>query len=195
MAKITPYLRRDNTSTGNTEYLFLPVEIQNWDFESKPVSFTLPGNDDDDLSGRSGTNFVVNLGNQQPKIRVAGVLVDIDSSELPSLGAGEVYIESDGTTGTTPSYTGRDMRDTLADFAAGQSNLSTYNNIVYGWPDWHPDYTSSTTDGDANKVGDTVDGTNYRIWEGNIRNIQTEEKSGEADQFQYSFRFIVGRND
>lgn len=174
---------------SKNEYLFLPVEVQNWDFESKAVDISLPGNDEDDLSGETGTNFIVPLGNQGSKIRAAGVIVAVDSSELPSLNLQDVYITGTTTSSSTPTYTADNLRNAIARYVAGQSNIDKYRRRIYGWPGWSGAFTSADSD------GDTLDSTNYRMWEGYVRNVQTEEKAGEDSQFQYSLRFVVGRGD
>lgn len=189
MAKITPFLRRDNDSTSNTEYLFLPADTLNMDFENNPVNMTLPGNTSSDAGADSANNFAIELGSWQLKARAAGNLVPVAEAELPALGTANTlhYITPTGTSDGKPTggYSGTDLRDALIDYATDLGDLSTYSNHKLGWPEWHSSYTS------ADSNGETIDGTDYRTFEGTIRNMQTEEQPQRPDNFNYSFRWIV----
>lgn len=193
MAQITPFLQRTNTdnSPNTTEYLFLPVDTLNMDYENNPVNLTLPGNTSEDAGADSSNNFAIELGSWQLKARMAGNLVPVAEAELPALGTGnnKRYIVADGSpTDGKPSggYSGKDLRDALIDYATDLGELAKFSNHKIGWPEWHSSYTS------ADSNGETIDGTNYRTFEGSIRNMQTEEKPERPDNFNYSFRWIVG---
>lgn len=190
MAKITPFLRRDNTN-GDTEYLFLPADTLNLDFENNPINMSLPGNTADDAGADTANNFNIEIGRWELRIRMAGSLVAVSESELPALGTGNnlKYIVPDGSpTDDKPTggYSGSDLRDALIDYATNLGKTGTYGNEKLGWPDWHSSYDNN----DSN--GESIDGTNYRTFEGSIRNMQTEERPSRPDNFNYSFRWIVG---
>jgi hypothetical protein len=182
---LTFYLRRQHDGTGNNEYLFLSAERLKPTLEVRLIDPQIPGNTSTELTGESATNFIINLGSQQPRIQISGFILTAEAADYPDLsnapygdGNGEhipAQRDGDSDTSTVSSQQlGRDVRDMLYDFVADQAHQDYASGpIKLGYPEW-----SSSE--------------NPREWEGMVNQLRSTEVAGEVDQYVYQLTFSVG---
>lgn len=192
--------RRTVVSTGSNQYLYVPMEVPTFQYESRIIAPTLPGNDATTVAGVNSTNFMFNIGSQGSTITMKGTLLPLSSSDLPTLplASDKFVIAGDSGTGATlslsnsppSSISGYDLRDALVDFTSNMANTA-YNRFRFGWANWNPSGVDDTSSGGGKEYA-TINSEKIRMWRGQIRSLTLPEMAGEFEQFPYTINFQVG---
>lgn len=179
MTAIDFYLRREETSTNVTEFLYIPLEQISFqgqgDHGYAPLPFVTP----DTLGAGSPTipNFFVDLGRRTINIRVSGTFFPAESSKFPDLStefsglADPRHVYSDSAT-ISSQIDAEQMRDQFTDWWLSQSQ-STLHDFRMVWPEWF-----------ANG--------NDREFQGLILDPQHSKEAGVEGQFPWQATFRAG---